>query len=332
MIERHETTSRRKRLADAIRRRRRRRRCRAVPARAAARDGAAVQRPARDDAADRPHAGLLLDAGRRAGRRAPPSWTAPTKRSPAASTPTATAWAPTRTARRRRRCSIAWPRRTATLRDPARRKAYVAKLTRRPKTRAATARRRGRDEAVGLARRARPPAPSAPSNAAARALYEAGLEHLRGGATTRPSRRCARPRAWSPTRPTTAPRWGGRCFARRPPTRARAGRPSPSCGARCSWTNATAAAAQHLAEIYAQTGQPDLAVAGAGTPAGHRPRGHRGRRRATPVAHQGLRVASPRWLRAASRAADAITALLDCLLSIVTALSRWSLSATEIRG
>ena len=41
---------------------------------------------------------------------------------------------------------------------------------------------------------------------------------------------------------------------------ARAGRPSPSCGARCSSTNATAAAAQHLAEIYAQTGQPDLAV------------------------------------------------------------------------
>jgi hypothetical protein len=57
---------------------------------------AAGERPAVDDAADRPHAGLLwaLDVERR--RAAPPTSTAPTRRSRAASTPIATGCRPRR--------------------------------------------------------------------------------------------------------------------------------------------------------------------------------------------------------------------------------------------
>ena len=127
-----------------------------------------------------------------------------------------------------------------TLRDPARRKAYVAKLTRTPED---TARRRASRSATD---RPRPPAASATAGVGAverggaRALRSGARAPQGRGATTRPSKRCGRRPAWSPTRPTFAPRSGGRCFARPRPTRAPGGRPSPSCGARCSWTNATA--------------------------------------------------------------------------------------------
>ncbi len=97
-------------------------------------------------------------------------------------------------------------------------------------------------------------------------------------ATTRPSRCSARRRASSPTRPTTARRSGGPCFARRPPTRGPPAPRSPSCAAPPRSTSATAAPPQHLAEIYAQTGQPEAAIAGAGAAAGARSRGRRARR------------------------------------------------------
>ena len=112
---------------------------------------------------------------------------------------------------------------------------------RRPKTR--------RDDAAGGADRprrgratapAQRPRPAAVERGGARALRGGPRAPRRRGGTTRPSRRCARRRAWSPTRPTSAPRSGGRCFGRPPRTRAPGGRRSPSCGARCSWTNATA--------------------------------------------------------------------------------------------
>src|SRR4051794_34130609 len=65
-----------------------------------------------------------------------------------------------------------------TLRDPARRKGYVAKLTRAEDTAA----EEDPLERADRARSAPPPLPSAPaspSNAAARALYDVGLEHLK---------------------------------------------------------------------------------------------------------------------------------------------------------
>ena len=140
------------------------------------------------------------------------------------------------------------------LHDPALRRAYSPSWRRengetpsRPSRRtpgAATVRRAGRRL---------PPTARRPS------LYEVGLEHLRARRHHEAVEVLRQAARLSPTRPTTARRWGGRCSARR--------RPTPGgTAAIAELRRATQIdernrrAAQHLAEIYAQTGQPEAAV------------------------------------------------------------------------
>ena len=128
-----------------------------------------------------------------------------------------------------------------TLRDPAKRKAYLARLERDEEEEkekeeayvaapapddAAAPDQRGRRHVTVQRRGPRPlrRRPRAPEGAPA----------PRGGRSAAPGRRDS-----SRTRPTSARRSGGRCSGRPPPTPAQAGRPSPSCGARCSSMNGT---------------------------------------------------------------------------------------------
>lgn len=143
------------------------------------------------------------------------------------------------------------------LRDPARRKAYVAKLTRAPDD--------GADTSVDRTDKPRPapapaPAASGPSNAAARALYEAGLEHLKGRRHHEAVEALRQAARLVPNEADFRAALGWALF-RQAPADARAGRAAVAELRRALQLNERhRAAAQHLAEIYAQTGQPDLAV------------------------------------------------------------------------
>jgi len=144
-----------------------------------------------------------------------------------------------------------------TLRDPARRKAYVAKLTPTPED-------VGDDAEAERTARPRPAAPasatSAPSNAAARALYEAGLEHLKGRRHHEAVEALRQAARLVPNEADFRAALGWALF-RQAPADARAGRAAVAELRRALQLDERhRAAAQHLAEIYAQTGQPDLAV------------------------------------------------------------------------
>ena len=144
-----------------------------------------------------------------------------------------------------------------TLRDPARRKTYVAKLTRTPEDAGDTA-----VERTDKPRPATAPttAASAPSNAAARALYEAGLEHLKGRRHHEAVEALRQAARLVPNEADFRAALGWALF-RQAPADARAGRAAVAELRRALQLDERhRAAAQHLAEIYAQTGQPDLAV------------------------------------------------------------------------
>jgi DNA-binding response OmpR family regulator/tetratricopeptide (TPR) repeat protein len=145
-----------------------------------------------------------------------------------------------------------------TLRDPAKRKSYLAKLTRAGED--------GREEAPAeRARSATPPAPSvpaaaSPSNAAARALYEVGLEHLKARRHHEAVEALRQAARLVPNEADFRAALGWALF-RQAPADARAGRAAVAELRRALQLDERhRAAAQHLAEIYAQTGQPDLAV------------------------------------------------------------------------
>jgi DNA-binding response OmpR family regulator/tetratricopeptide (TPR) repeat protein len=145
-----------------------------------------------------------------------------------------------------------------TLRDPAKRKAYLAKLA--------------RDDAKEEAppprpRSVTPPPPtsataaaSSPSGAAARALYEVGLEHLKARRHHEAVEALRQAARLVPNEADFRAALGWALF-RQAPADARAGRAAVAELRRALQLDERhRAAAQHLAEIYAQTGQPDLAV------------------------------------------------------------------------
>jgi len=146
-----------------------------------------------------------------------------------------------------------------TLRDPAKRKTYIAKLTR--------AAEEGREEAPPeRARMLTPPPPTnaasgaSPSNAAARALYDVGLEHLKARRHHEAVEALRQAARLVPNEADFRAALGWALF-RQAPADARAGRAAVAELRRALQLDERhRAAAQHLAEIYAQTGQPDLAV------------------------------------------------------------------------
>jgi DNA-binding response OmpR family regulator/tetratricopeptide (TPR) repeat protein len=144
-----------------------------------------------------------------------------------------------------------------TLRDPAKRKAYLAKL----------ARDDAKEEAPPERPRLMTPAPptgaataSSPSGAAARALYEVGLEHLKARRHHEAVEALRQAARLVPNEADFRAALGWALF-RQAPADARAGRAAVAELRRALQLDERhRAAAQHLAEIYAQTGQPDLAV------------------------------------------------------------------------
>jgi DNA-binding response OmpR family regulator/tetratricopeptide (TPR) repeat protein len=146
-----------------------------------------------------------------------------------------------------------------TLRDPAKRKSYLAKLTRAGDD--------DREEALPVRARSVTPAPPtgvtaslSPSNAAARALYEVGLEHLKARRHHEAVEALRQAARLVPNEADFRAALGWALF-RQAPADARAGRAAVAELRRALQLDERhRAAAQHLAEIYAQTGQPDLAV------------------------------------------------------------------------
>ena len=146
-----------------------------------------------------------------------------------------------------------------TLLDPVKRKAYLAKLSRSD----------GEAQEEAPPPRARlytPPPPSSapaatsPSNAAARALYEVGLEHLKARRHHEAVEALRQAARLIPNEADFRAALGWALF-RQAPADARAGRAAVAELRRALQLDERhRAAAQHLAEIYAQTGQPDLAV------------------------------------------------------------------------
>jgi CheY-like chemotaxis protein/tetratricopeptide (TPR) repeat protein len=145
------------------------------------------------------------------------------------------------------------------LRDPARRRAYVAKLD------------RGGDrsgEPFELANGAvtavditTTPGPSSASNTAARSLYEAGLEHLRGRRHHEAVEAFRQAARLVPNEAEYRASLGWALF-REAPADARAGRAALAELRRAVQLDArNRRAAEYLAQIYAQTGQPELAIA-----------------------------------------------------------------------
>jgi len=104
------------------------------------------------------------------------------------------------------------------------------------------------------------PAAASPSNAAARALYEVGLEHLKARRHHEAVEALRQAARLIPNEADFRAALGWALF-RQAPADARAGRASVAELRRALQLDERhRAAAQHLAEIYAQTGQPDLAV------------------------------------------------------------------------
>jgi DNA-binding response OmpR family regulator/tetratricopeptide (TPR) repeat protein len=147
-----------------------------------------------------------------------------------------------------------------TLRDPAKRKSYLAKLARADEE---------SPEAPPVRARSVTPAPptsaaaaiaGSPSNAAARALYDVGLEHLKARRHHEAVEALRQAARLVPNEADFRAALGWALF-RQAPADARAGRAAVAELRRALQLDERhRAAAQHLAEIYAQTGQPDLAV------------------------------------------------------------------------
>jgi DNA-binding response OmpR family regulator/tetratricopeptide (TPR) repeat protein len=143
-----------------------------------------------------------------------------------------------------------------TLRDATKRRGYVAKLAR------ATGVEAEPPTPEGPVAPAMPPgaAVPSPSNAAARALYEAGLEHLRARRHHEAVEALRQAARLIPNEADYRAALGWALF-RQAPADARAGRAAVAELRRALQIDErNRNAAQRLAEIYAQTGQPELAV------------------------------------------------------------------------
>ncbi len=149
------------------------------------------------------------------------------------------------------------------LRDPARRRTYVARLDRGVVTTPDTMERAGEiTTGVDLTGAPAPaPAPTLASNAAARALYEAGREHLRA---RRPHEAVEAFRQAARLVPNEAEFRAslGWALYREAPADARAGRAALAELRRAAQLDPrNRRAVEYLAQIFAQTGQPELAIA-----------------------------------------------------------------------
>ncbi len=103
-------------------------------------------------------------------------------------------------------------------------------------------------------------AATSPSSAAARALYDVGLEHLKARRHHEAVEALRQAARLVPNEADFRAALGWALF-RQAPADARAGRAAVAELRRALQLDERhRAAAQHLAEIYAQTGQPDLAV------------------------------------------------------------------------
>jgi tetratricopeptide (TPR) repeat protein len=139
-----------------------------------------------------------------------------------------------------------------TLRDLSRRRAYLARLTKTPETPGSPIQHPAGHTGVAAA---------APSNAAARALYDAGLDHLRGRRHHEAVEALRQAARLVPNEADYRAALGWALF-RQAPADARAGRAAIAELRRALQIDErNRKASQHLAEIYAQTGQSELAVA-----------------------------------------------------------------------
>ena len=140
------------------------------------------------------------------------------------------------------------------LQDPARRRAYVAKLGRRGRRRRAAARRRRRASAAPIR------AATASPGGAAHSLYEVGLEHLRARRHHEAVEALRQAARLVPNEADYRAALGWALF-RQAPADARAARAALAELRRATQIDERhRTAAQHLAEIYAQTGQPEAAI------------------------------------------------------------------------
>jgi DNA-binding response OmpR family regulator/tetratricopeptide (TPR) repeat protein len=143
------------------------------------------------------------------------------------------------------------------LQDPARRRTYVAKLGRTDAAPESSIDAAERPALSAAAPRSNPPSPS---NNAAHSLYEVGLEHLRARRHHEAVEVLRQAARLVPNQADYRAALGWALF-RQAPADARAGRAAIAELRRATQIDERhRAAAQHLAEIYAQTGQPDLAI------------------------------------------------------------------------
>jgi CheY-like chemotaxis protein/tetratricopeptide (TPR) repeat protein len=150
-----------------------------------------------------------------------------------------------------------------TLRDPSRKRSYITKLDRmaeRPDRTERTAAPDRPADISGIIEAAPVPAVSSASNAAARALYEAGVEHLRSRRHHEAVEAFRQAARLVPNEAEYRASLGWALF-REAPADARAGRAALAELRRAVQLDArNRRAAEYLAQIYAQTGQPDLAI------------------------------------------------------------------------
>jgi len=157
-----------------------------------------------------------------------------------------------------------------TLSDPARRRSYIAKMERAERSEMADKVDRGGDRAAdnadtlpdisGVIEAPAAPAVSSASNAAARALYEAGLEHLRARRHHEAVEAFRQAARLVPNEAEYRASLGWALF-REAPADARAGRAALAELRRAVQLDArNRRAAEYLAQIHAQTGQPELAI------------------------------------------------------------------------
>jgi CheY-like chemotaxis protein len=145
------------------------------------------------------------------------------------------------------------------LRDPAKRRAYIHRLE-REESGAAAAVSGDVTNADAIYPAPPSPAPSSASNAAARALYEAGLENLRSGRHHEAVEAFRQAARLVPNEAEYRAALGWALF-REAPADARAGRAALAELRRAVQLDArNRRAAEYLAQIYAQTGQPELAI------------------------------------------------------------------------
>jgi CheY-like chemotaxis protein/DnaJ-domain-containing protein 1 len=145
------------------------------------------------------------------------------------------------------------------LRDPSRRRAYIAKLDKGDRGAERTTDRSER-ASDGITAVDAAPTPTSASNVAARSLYEAGLEHLRGRRHHEAVEAFRQAARLVPNEAEYRAALGWALF-REAPADARAGRAALAELRRAVQLDArNRRAAEYLAQIYAQTGQPELAI------------------------------------------------------------------------